>query len=96
MPMGDAVAMLKVTPAARWTPHPLPTRPDHACRKAFRVASPGPTVRDGGRSAMNGKTGKSGDQIDWAAFLRTPAFSYLVLTILSILVGLAYMLLRSM
>lgn len=41
-------------------------------------------------------SGKTGNQIDWAAFLRTPAFSYLVLTLLGILIGLAYMLLRLM
>ena len=41
-------------------------------------------------------SGKTGNQIDWAAFLRTPAFSYLLLTLLAILVGLAYMLVRSM
>jgi hypothetical protein len=42
--------------------------------------------------AMSGRTG---NQIDWAAFLRTPAFSYLVLIILSILLGLAYVLFAS-
>jgi hypothetical protein len=40
-------------------------------------------------------SGKAGSQIDWAAFLRTPAFSYLVLTILLILIGLAYVFLTS-
>ena len=38
----------------------------------------------------------SGNQIDWAAFLRTPAFSYLVLTLVVVLAGLAYLLLTSM
>lgn len=41
-------------------------------------------------------SGKTGNQIDLAAFLRTPAFSYLVLSILVILMGLAYVLLTSM
>jgi hypothetical protein len=40
-------------------------------------------------------SGRTGNQIDWAAFLRTPAFTYLVLTILLILMGLAYVLLTS-
>jgi hypothetical protein len=28
-------------------------------------------------------SGKTGNQIDWAAFLRTPALSYLLLTLLA-------------
>lgn len=41
-------------------------------------------------------SGKAGNQIDWAAFLRTPAFSYLVLTLVLVVAGLAYLLLTSM
>jgi hypothetical protein len=39
--------------------------------------------------------GRTGNQVDWSAFLGSPAFSYLLLTLVVVLAGLAYMFLTS-